>query len=116
MILIVEDDSALWSLYRHSLRELDAPLVFARTGQDALDILATKTPDLIFLDMRLPLVNGRAILDYVQTTPHLTQVPVVITTSSKEYAAFAAPGSFLLKPILPRTLLATARQHLRLKT
>ncbi|MAU10300.1 MAG: hypothetical protein CL607_10795 [Anaerolineaceae bacterium] len=104
VILIVEDDTGLWSMYRHVLRDCTYPLLFARSGDEALTALETKQPVLIFLDIRLPIVSGEDILEKIHQEPRLISTPVVVTTSMRE-DDIHIPGSYYLrKPIRPETI------------
>lgn len=104
VILIVEDDTGLWHMYRHVLRECPHPLLFARSGDEALKALETNHPVLVFLDIRLPIVSGEDILERIHQEPRLISTPVVVTTSMRE-DDIHVPGSYYLrKPIRPETI------------
>jgi CheY-like chemotaxis protein len=104
MVLIVEDDMALWYVYKYALRHLKSELVFARNGQTALEILDTKTPKLVILDMRLPIVSGLELLNHFQRVLRLANTPIIVASSMKEYRPLAPNGAFLHKPIKPETI------------
>ncbi len=95
-ILLVEDLGADALLFREAMRDagIDGDLVLAHDGQEALDLLrdrAGRLPDLVLLDLNLPKVGGRQVLDEVRRDPRLHALPVVVlTTSSSPYdVAFA---------------------------
>src|SRR5262245_58099319 len=114
-ILLVEDNAADVKITQRALRESGVPvdLIVVRDGQEAVDYLlrqgthadlATwRSPDLILLDINLPRMNGREVLERVRATPGLRTVPVVVlTTSSRQedvqqmYAAGA--NTYIEKP------------------
>ena len=104
-VFLAEDDEALCMLFMHTLRKYDLDVVIARDGQEALDILQTLQPALIFLDIRLPLVNGVRILEFIRSSDHLRNTPVVLTSAQQEYEQLSKQGEvFLLKPLLPHTI------------
>jgi len=94
-ILLVEDNPADVQITRRALRDSALPvaLIVVRDGQEAVDYLlrqgsyaATtdwRKPDLILLDLNLPRLTGREVLQLVRSTPALRSVPVVILSTSK---------------------------------
>jgi len=90
-ILLVEDNPADVRLTREMLREAKVrnDLLVAHTAEEAQDILglsegATESrPDLVLLDLDLPVMSGHDLLDELKSHPTLRRVPVVILTSSE---------------------------------
>lgn len=114
-ILLVEDNPADVKITQRALKESTFPveLLVVRDGQEAVDYLlrrgphagdaAWRSPDLILLDVNLPRLNGRQVLERIRATPGLRSVPVVVlTTSGREediremYAAGA--NTYIEKP------------------
>jgi CheY-like chemotaxis protein len=114
-ILLVEDSPADIKITQRALRESAVPveLIVVRDGQEAVDYLlrqgdhqATpgwRSPDLILLDLNLPRLNGREVLERIRATPALRGVPVVVLTTSRRqedvqevYAAGA--NTYIEKP------------------
>src|SRR5690606_5334782 len=77
--LIVEDEVALRLIYERLLKAVGYDVAYARDGEVAMDILKAQTPALIFLDMLLPVVGGRLILEYVRGEARFQHTYVVIT-------------------------------------
>lgn len=83
-VLLIEDDETFADMYRLRL-ELDGYRVIqARDGQAALEVAAAARPDLIFLDIRLPLLDGMAVLEALRAEAGTRQTPVVILSSYGE--------------------------------
>lgn len=102
--LIVEDEVALRLIYEKLLQDMGFSVVYARDGEAALDVLKQLTPQLIFLDMLLPVVDGKTVLEYVRADTRFEQTRVVMTSSAQEFAQLSnsyPSTEFLLKPILP---------------
>jgi CheY-like chemotaxis protein len=114
-ILLVEDNPADIKITQRALREseLAVELVVVRDGQQAIDYLSRKgayaaieswhVPELILLDLNLPRLTGREVLEHVRSTPMLRSVPVVVLTTSRRredvqevYAAGA--NTYIEKP------------------
>ncbi|MFO0876595.1 MAG: response regulator [Gemmataceae bacterium] len=94
-ILLVEDNPADVKITQRAIKESGLPfdLIVVRDGQEALDYLHQqgnhaeshpwRIPALILLDINLPRMNGRQVLEHIRNTPTLRAVPVVVLTTSK---------------------------------
>lgn len=115
-ILLVEDNPDDVELTRIAFAEagLDARLVVAGDGADALDYLlgrgahsarsGERLPALVLLDLNLPKLDGREVLQAIRAQPHTRALPVVVLTTSSEpfdiddcYALGA--NSYIRKPV-----------------
>ena len=90
-VLLVEDNEADIRLTVEVLREIDQAvrLTVAGDGAEALHLLAERSkhrqslPDLILLDLNLPLMHGHEVLDKIKGQAALRHVPVVVLTTSR---------------------------------
>jgi two-component system, response regulator len=115
-ILLVEDNQDDMDLALHALkREKLANNIFVvRDGEEALDFLFCREafahrsfdhpPKLVLLDLKLPKVDGMAVLKQVKSDPRTKTIPVVIMTSSKEERDLVAgynlgANSYIQKPV-----------------
>ena len=115
MILLVEDDADHTELVRRAIEELgrDVRLVALADGEIALDYLFRRgewadperspQPDLVFLDLRLPRLDGFRVLREIKNASALRHIPIVILTSSSsdrdvEQAYAEHANSYLVKP------------------
>src|SRR6266853_236200 len=88
-VLFVEDDASIAQMYRFKL-ELDGYHVdVAGDGELALEMARSSLPDLIFLDIRLPKLDGLAVLEALRADPMTRTVPVVILSSHSEQEVVA---------------------------
>ena len=110
-ILLVEDDRDEVSVALRALEQagLDAPVAVARDGVEALEALGLEAdpehptpPKVVFLDLKMPRVDGWEVLRRIRENPHTADVPVVVLSSSdrkedieRSYALGA--NSFLVK-------------------
>ncbi len=102
--LVVEDDPGLCTIYRRVLVNMGFDVLEATDGQIALDLLESYTPNVIFLDILLPRVNGMVVLDFIQNSPHLKHTHVAIVSSNRRFEkeVIGLPSvEFILKPIRP---------------
>lgn len=111
LAVVIEDEIAICLLYRRVLERMGFEVIEALDGHNAISILDRYPPNLIFLDMLLPHVNGVTVLNHITTSPRLRHVETVIVSSNKQYENLAqsAPNvHFLLKPIRPEQIRAFA--------
>jgi CheY-like chemotaxis protein len=91
-ILIADDDDDDCLLFKDAFDELAvfARLTFASNGKDLLAILtneALQLPDMIFLDLNMPLKNGIECLTEIKSDPRLKDIPLIIcSTSAQQWA------------------------------
>ena len=85
-ILIAEDDADDLLLFKEALAEVipDFNIYHARNGLECVDILKTQSPvpDVIFLDMSMPLLNGLQCLENIKEQRHLKNIPVIMLSTS----------------------------------
>jgi|SRR5450432_2262183 len=85
-ILLVDDDADDQLYFKDAINEISPDLQFevARNGQEALATIGIPPPpDLIFLDLNMPIMNGYECLTALKKTAPYNQIPVVIFTTSK---------------------------------
>lgn len=103
-ILIVENDAALHNFYIHTLKAFTDQITVTHNGADAIRALQEGRPRLIFLNMRLPIVDGEGVLAYIRSTPCLHNTHVVLISSvpyCQRHIESLPSAEFLLKPIMP---------------
>jgi CheY-like chemotaxis protein len=120
-IMLVEDNDGDIFLTREALEETKfwVELLVKKDGQQAIDFLSAQTdilsrnlPDLILLDVNLPIKNGHEVLKYIRATEHTKQVPVIMfTTSSSQKDINLSYANnvncFITKPTEANDFLAT---------
>ena len=116
-ILIVEDNEDARRILRDMLETTDYELVEAETGEQALAEGARQRPDLILMDIQLPILDGYEATRRIKADPALRSIPIIAVTSyalSGDEAKARAAGcdDFIPKPYSPRQLLAKVRQYL----
>lgn len=80
-VLIVEDESYLCELIADVLQAEGHHTRTAANGREALDALQSYTPDLILLDLMMPIMDGWEVIGALRTNPELANIPVVIITA-----------------------------------
>ena len=113
-ILVVEDNALNLELVRDVLTSAQMKVVEARTAQEGLAAAAEMKPDLILLDIRLPGMDGYAMLKRLQADSVTASIPVVALTAQamvgdRDQALAAGFSEYIPKPIDTRTLAAQVR-------
>lgn len=103
-ILIVEDDLDLRRMFRHAIKLAGFAVREAADGSEALRIIGEDPPDLVVLDLILPMVDGVSVLGEVTTRADTRQIPIVVVTGSRLDVKRFAPSCVLRKPVSPEQL------------
>jgi two-component system cell cycle response regulator DivK len=117
-ILVVEDQEDNRQILRDLLGASDYEMVEAENGQEALDAVARKKPDLILMDIQLPIMDGYEATRRIKANPDWKSIPVIVVTSyalsgDAEKARAAGCDDYVTKPYSPRQLLAKIREFLK---
>lgn len=80
-ILVVDDDDDSRDILRSLLRDEGHRAVVARNGRLALDVLRLFTPDLIVLDLKMPVLDGWGFDRERARNPRLQQVPIIVVSA-----------------------------------
>jgi CheY-like chemotaxis protein len=110
-VLYVEDSEPNFRLVESVL--VDRPgtdLIWAETGQKALDVARSQDPQLVLLDLDLPDIHGRRVLQELQAQPETAKIPVIVisadaTPSQIERMLTAGARNYLTKPFEIRRFL-----------
>jgi DNA-binding response OmpR family regulator len=83
-VLLIEDDQALASMYRLKLETDGYTVQMSSDGEDGLALALAEPPDLIFLDVKLPRMDGFAVLEKLRAYEQTRYIPVVILSAYGE--------------------------------
>ncbi|HBA89419.1 MAG TPA: response regulator [Geobacter sp.] len=115
-ILLVDDTRLVLELEKSFLKFSHVDVVTAGNGVEALELIRKDPPDLIFMDMNMPAMDGIACCTLLKSDPFLSGIPVVMLTTAgkegdRERAKNAGCDDFLTKPIDRRLFLDMARKY-----
>lgn len=82
-VLIVDDDAGLRSVLRGMLQGVASQVYEAEGGIEALEMMRTEKPDVVFLDLRMPDMDGSEVLSEMKRDPALREIPVIIVSSEE---------------------------------
>jgi DNA-binding response OmpR family regulator len=77
-VLLVEDSKAVQQLYRNKLVLEQFRVITADNGMEAIKALSSERPDIILLDLMMPIMDGYKVLQVVKTDPKLSKIPVLV--------------------------------------
>lgn len=116
-ILVVEDQEDNRQILRDLLASAGFVMVEAENGEAGVKAAATEKPDLILMDIQLPVMDGYEATRRIKADPALKSIPVIVVTSyalsgDEEKARAAGCEGYVTKPYSPRQLLAKVREYL----
>lgn len=116
-ILMVEDTEDNRQIMRDLMSITDYELIEARDGAEGVAMAALHKPDLILMDIQLPVMDGYEATRRIKADPALKHIPIIAVTSyalSGDEAKTLAAGceGYVAKPFSPRLLLAKIREFL----
>ena len=116
-ILVVEDQEDNRQILRDLLGSAGYDLTEAEDGEEAIAAVARRRPDLILMDIQLPVMDGYEATRRIRTNPDLRSVPIIAVTSyalagDENKALAAGCDGYVTKPYSPRDLLAKVRAYL----
>ncbi len=118
-ILVVEDEHDIAGLIKHALeRERDTKVEMVGSGDAALKAVAERTPDLIVLDLNLPVLSGFEVCRILRSRPATRHVPVIMLTArtnevDRVSGLDLGADDYVTKPFSLRELAARVRAVLR---
>ncbi len=116
-ILVVEDTEDNRQILRDLLTDSGFELIEAVDGESGVALATSQHPDLILMDMQLPLIDGYEATRRIKSDPAMRTTPIIAVTSyalSGDEARARAAGcdGYIAKPFSPRQLLAKVRELL----
>lgn len=111
-ILVVDDDAAMRRLFSAVLDAAGYTVGIAADGREALQQIEAARPDLVVLDLMMPVMDGWTVLERLRQIAHPPPVVIVSATADCRRAAQAGAVGCLSKPVHLRQLLDTCERVL----
>lgn len=117
-ILLIEDDSDLFSLLKYNLEKEGFSLVGQQTGKGAIELSRQHRPDLILLDIMLPDSDGLDICKGIRRDPELAATPIIFLTArasetDRIVGLEIGANDYVVKPFFVRELIARIKLQFR---
>jgi CheY-like chemotaxis protein len=116
-ILIVDDEPFNVDVLQQELEELNYQLLTATNGQEALSKIKSHQPDLILLDLMMPVLDGFAVLAEIKGDNNLRDIPVIIVSAADDSKSIVkgikqGADDYITKPIDADHLKKKVKEHL----
>lgn len=117
-ILIVEDENDILQLVKLYLEKEGFRTVAAMTGAEALKQVKAEKPDLIVLDLMLPILDGLEVCKRLRSSPETAMLPIIMLTAKAEESDTVVglelgADDYVTKPFSPKTLVARIKALVR---
>jgi DNA-binding response OmpR family regulator len=117
-ILLIEDDSDLFTLLKYNLEKEGFSLIGQQTGKGAIELCRQTRPDLILLDIMLPDSDGLDICKGIRNDPELAATPVIFLTArasetDRIVGLEIGANDYVVKPFFVRELIARIKLQFR---
>lgn len=83
-VLVVEDEKALAAILKDRLTREGYTVITAVNGKEGLEMVEAQNPDVILLDLMMPVMDGKAMLHTVRSIPKFKKLPVIVLTNAGE--------------------------------
>ena len=118
-ILVVDDEPDVVRLVEFRLQREGFEMLTAGDGRSALDLLQTEKPDLIILDIMMPLMDGMEVLRQIRSRRGTSRIPVIMLTAKTasvtvDEARQLWVSDYVMKPFDPEKLVAKVKKALKL--
>jgi CheY-like chemotaxis protein len=120
-ILVAEDAEMNRALYRRLLDRCGYNVIETRDGAETLEAVAREAPDLVLLDLRMPMIDGIEVLRQIRRDYDQVQLPVIVVTGDTDVETAAdclskGANDYVTKPIVWSVLRSRLETHLRVRS
>lgn len=103
-VLLVEDHEEIWDFLSRRLKRRNFDVVLATDGQEGVDKARSELPDVILLDMNLPIIDGWTAASIIKADPATARIPIIALTAhamsgDREKAIAAGCDDYHPKPV-----------------
>ncbi len=103
-VCIIDDDADLREIYLMKFNQEGFDVSLAVNGEEGMKSIREKTPDIILLDLQMPVKNGIEVLQELQTDKELAKIPVIVLTNIDNEDAFREVGEYETRFYLIKSL------------
>ena len=119
-ILIVDDEPFNVDYLEQELEDLNYETIVAANGQEALEKIINESPDLVLLDIMMPIMDGFSVLEKVRKDPSIRNTPIIVISASNDLQSVVkgiqlGAEDYLPKPFEPTLLKARIQSSLEKK-
>lgn len=119
-ILTVDDSLAVRMLVKKSFRAFDVDILQAKNGEEGLSMASSEMPDLIVLDITMPVMDGIKMLTALKSDEALKGIPVIMLTAEAGretvlHIAKLGVSAYVVKPFKEEKIIEEARRFIDLQ-
>ena len=116
-VLIVDDIPVNIILLKTMLARTNVGILTATNGENALEIVRKQKPELVLLDIHMPVMDGMEVLKEIKADPELEKIPVIMVsayTSAEDIERSMSLGAsgFIKKPVIMDNLISSVKSEL----
>ncbi|HZF51893.1 MAG TPA: response regulator [Polyangiaceae bacterium] len=116
-VLVVEDSATMRSFVVAALEAEGFEVTTAKSGFEAMKVLAQRKFDLVITDINMPDINGLEVVRFVRDNPTHKEIPLIIISTDgrdrdRERGMKLGASDYLIKPFKPEDLISRARHFL----
>ena len=116
-VLIVDDEPFNVDVLQQELEDLNYQILTAFNGQEALDKIKSQQPDLILLDLMMPVLDGFAVLSQIKADNDLRDIPVIIVSAANDSKSIVkgikqGADDYITKPVDADHLIKKLKEYL----
>lgn len=116
-VLIVDDEPFNLDVLQQELEDSDYWIITASNGQEALNKIKSEQPDLILLDLMMPVVDGFTVLSDIKADAYLRDIPVIILSAANDSKSIVkgikqGADDYITKPVDADHLVKKLKEHL----
>lgn len=111
-VLVVDDDPRIIRFIRASLMAHGYDVLTASNGEEALEVVKMNTPDIMLLDIRLPVKDGFQVLQELRTFSSMPVIAFSANSSVSKQALSLGANDFISKPFTPDEMITRTRSIL----
>ncbi len=117
-VLVVDDEPDVVELLELTLKSEGFSVISAFDGIAALDLVSTEKPDLVLLDLMMPMMSGYEVCEQIKSNPQTQSIPVICVTSAHTPDARArslqlGAADVITKPFYPSELIARIKRYVQ---
>lgn len=114
-VLIVDDDKVIRNLLFIQLKGLDAEIIGAKNGKEALLSVQSNPPHLIITDLTMPVMDGFELISHLKKDSNTDSIPIMVITSdndqeTRQHSFKLGVQDFIQKPLVENDILQRAER------
>jgi PAS domain S-box-containing protein len=118
LILLADDNPSNIETFSNYLISRGYRLIFATNGQEAIDMIIDQSPDLVLMDIQMPVLDGISAIAQIRSNPNINYIPIVALTAlamagDREKCLAVGANEYLAKPVKLSHLISVIQQLLQ---